>query len=463
VTKAEDIRRLLDNCEGAFNNTFAPIGKQIEHFSSWLKEAPIRHDTLMRSEEFRTYNGLMEVCRANPHLLRKGHIIATLSYDGTLLDKSDSPLLITGPPGYGKTSFCKWSALNDGERFVKNESNVMPIYIALYRLSESMPGTFEDGLAPQERFPMVWSKPGTLREGMRIRLYLDGLDELSPDRQAHILSIVRDAAKKYTQLHVVVTARDQVIGPELRWLVRIHIAGLNDEEIHDLVSQLLDRDDVLVGKFFDQLKKLPSLKELMRAPLVTTLVVSVFVGMGSLPQSRTELYRIFVDLMCGGWDAAKGFKRHASFSPTIKMSVLLRLARRLHESGNREASSFVMRETINEVIDLDIGIWEALSSDIVQDGLLSRDGDSFSFAHLSFQEYLCARDLADPTSKDAFEGVRRYLEGDDWWREIAIFSVSMSSRPAQIREIARQFAPKGSERWASIEQAIAESFPEHKR
>jgi predicted NACHT family NTPase len=147
----------------------------------------------------------------------------------------------------------------------------------------------------------------------------------------------------------------------------------------------------------------------------------------------------------------------------IKMSVLLRLARRLRESGSREASSSIVRETINEVVDLEIGRWEALSSDIVQDGLLSRDGDSFGFAHLSFQEYLCARDLADPTTQNAFEGVRRYLQGEDWWREVAMFSVSMSSRPAQIREIAKQFAPKASERWASIEQAIAEAFPEHKR
>jgi predicted NACHT family NTPase len=239
---------------------------------------------------------------------------------------------------------------------------------------------------------------------------------------------------------------------------------LNDLEIHNLVSQLLEDDSDLTAIFFDQLNKLPSLKQLMPAPLLTTLVVSVFAGMTSLPQTRTELYRIFVDLMCGGWDSAKGVRRHAAFSSAIKMSVLLRLARKLHESGTREAYSSLVWETIDEVVDLKMEQWDALISDIVQDGLLSREGDTFGFTHLSFREYLCARDLADPTTQNAFEGVRRFLRGqDDWWREVAIFSVSMSSRPAQVREIARQYVAGSSERWSCIEQAIAEAFPEHRK
>src|SRR5256886_5767770 len=60
---------------------------------------------------------------------------------------------------------------------------------------------------------------------------------------------------------------------------------------------------------------------------------------------------------------------------------------------------------------------DVCSSDLVQDGLLTRDGEKVSFAHHSFQEYLCARDLADPTMASALEGVRRYLLGDNWRSE----------------------------------------------
>jgi hypothetical protein len=221
VTKAGDVQRMLENAQGAFNNMLSPVAKELELSSSWARHAAINEDTVM-SEEYGRYNGFMEVCRAHPHLLRKGPVAATLTWDSALLDKCDAALLITGPPGYGKTSFCKWSALNDRERFARSESNIMPIYIPLYRLADSMPKTFEEGLIPQERFPMVWSKPGVIREGLRIRLYLDGLDELSTTRQAQILSLVREACRRYHQSQVVVAARDQVVGPELKWLRRIH-------------------------------------------------------------------------------------------------------------------------------------------------------------------------------------------------------------------------------------------------
>jgi hypothetical protein len=65
-----------------------------------------------------------------------------LSFDEALLDKARTSLLVVGPAGYGKTSFCRWNALKDAERFHRDSSAHVPVYIPLHELS-AIPKSFE--------------------------------------------------------------------------------------------------------------------------------------------------------------------------------------------------------------------------------------------------------------------------------------------------------------------------------
>jgi hypothetical protein len=53
--------------------------------------------------------------------------------------------------------------------------------------------------------------------------------------------------------------------------------------------------------------------------------------------------------------------------------------------------------------------------------------------------------------------IDRYLGGDDWWREVAVFSISMSARPEALGK--RFQGDLQSNRWRVIEEAIRDSFP----
>ena len=88
------------------------------------------------------------------------------------------------------------------------------------------------------------------------------------------------------------------------------------------------------------------------------------------------------------------------------------------------------------------GNWEGFVADMIQDGLLIREGNAFMFNHLSFQEYLCARAMADPVADSAARpshyAVREYMKGDGWWQEVATFYLAMSNRPGGVRKLLDQ-------------------------
>jgi hypothetical protein len=73
--------------------------------------------------------------------------------------------------------------------------------------------------------------------------------------------------------------------------------------------------------------------------------------------------------------------------------------------------------------------------EIVRDGLLIVSGRHAQFPHLSFQEFLTARDLmGDPHARRSTFVLNRYLRGDDWWREVLGFYIGLSGKTKELRE-----------------------------
>src|SRR5260370_29874695 len=107
---------------------------------------------------------------------------------------------------------------------------------------------------------------------------------------------------------------------------------------------------------------------------------------------------------------AKGVRRESEFGSALKLRVLMRLASVLHEARTRVGTSSPFKSVVNETAPALSDKWEGLFGDMIQDGLIVRNGGTFSFAHLSFQEYLAARDLADPTNKRQDQSLQRYLD-----------------------------------------------------
>src|SRR5215212_6031 len=98
-----------------------------------------------------------------------------LSFPKDILNGWDRHLMIVGAPGYGKTSFCRWHALQDAESYTAGRTNILPVYLQLHRFSTTHLGSFEDTfLQTLSKSALVGSR--NKDANTRVRIYLDGLD-----------------------------------------------------------------------------------------------------------------------------------------------------------------------------------------------------------------------------------------------------------------------------------------------
>jgi predicted NACHT family NTPase len=310
------------------------------------------------------------------------------------------------------------------------------VYIQLHKLSDRPLASFQEAFLASEELAAIWREltdPGS-RAGWTLRLYLDGLDEVpNQARQVEIANIAASGVSPKVQ--IIMTARDYVSGPWLSWLRRLEIQAFNEHEVRQLTEKWLDGDASGVSTFYQRLKRVSSLGALMKVPLLATLILAVYKhGHEGLPESRPRLYEMFVRLLAGGWDAAKNINRGSKFQSSTKLAVLSHLAGMLHGEKRRDCTADDVYSAIRErVSGLQIKTKEVLS-ELVIDGLLIPTGSFLSFPHLSFQEFLAAKDLVGLDPDRASLKLDAFLRGDDWWREVLIFYVSFHDRPVEMEE-----------------------------
>src|SRR5205085_10609327 len=105
----------------------------------------------------------------------------------------------------------------------------------------------------------------------------DGLDEVpSTEQQQRIVELARSMLQTDQQIQVVITARDYIRGPWINWLPRLGIEEFSQEQVQTLVTNWLDGDLQAVAEFYGELDAASDLKQLMRIPLLGTLILGVY-------------------------------------------------------------------------------------------------------------------------------------------------------------------------------------------
>jgi len=392
-----------------------------------------------------------------------------VEYPKDILVKWGGHLFIVGAPGYGKTSFCRWRALQDAERFSTGKSTTVPVYVALHGLAREKLRSFEATfLSGKGQSALVASLEQNSKG--KVRLYLDGLDEVSSTEQRKaIVDLAKAGARLNSNVQIVLTSRDYVNGRWLEWLPKVNISPFDDPQIQEFVNKWFGKGTDMNGEFCQQLIGLPTIRELIKTPLLATLTSIVFMQTKRLPESRIRLYEIFIALLSGGWDSVKEVQRESKFGPAIKIPVLTSLAGRLHENRSREIDeddlAFATRVTLPRATDRDC---KTLGEELLVDGIINATGSVLQFSHLSFQEFLAAKDfMGSPYADRASRALSQYLGGDNWWREVLRFYVGLSSSPKDICDwLARTIMQlKNKNHEVSTQNAhellagLAESFP----
>ena len=377
---------------------------------------------------------ISSVTRLVPDLLEKmatTHIVSATFDEAT---RTSPKLLIAAPAGFGKTTFCNRHLMTDLEEFRQGKSRTIPVFVPAHRLVDGKLNDFPKTILKSADLISLWNDRKA--SGLRFRLYVDGLDEIAnADRQAELMNFIGEMANVEPELEIVATGRDHVAGSFLSDYVRLRVREMNDQKVALFVTSWVRNDKELVADFFGQLEQSRQLKEVIRVPLLATLVLSMFDNSRTLPQSRVSLYNAFVSLLAGGWDVAKRIQKSGQYGFSPKLSVLTRLAADLHLGRKRDFVRADFRAAVLNTVPALEDDLDTLLAEIVQDSLIVRVGSAYIFSHLSYQEFLAAKNLMQPSEHRVRQALGDFLGGDDWWQDVLIFYIGLLGQPKEIDEL----------------------------
>jgi hypothetical protein len=441
-----DAKVILHNARSLSENSEqlrSKIDEWLRPFYARLKEASAalkaNAEALSRLADpsYRVASTLLDFYQVVPAFFSRRDEVTRVDFPKELIDVVPASVLITGAAGFGKTSFCKWHALADAERYRTGCADtlaVLPVYTPLHKLVGSELASFDDLLSSQIGASALLAGTDEDFRGKRVRIYLDGLDEVADQSQRRrIVSIAEEAVKNGRVSQVVMTTRDYIYGPWLTWLLRFGLKGFDKEQTVQLVDKWLGTATSENSRFWREIAGSESLSALMRTPLLATLIVLVFRQTGRLPENEARLYDIFTDLLSEGWNLAKRILKLSKYGSQVKTGVLRRLAVKVHESRQRQFQLDDLVTAAERCVHLDEGAIQELVQEILHDGLVAQSPKSCEFCHLSFQEYLTAKHYAgDPTQRGVKRALKAYLAGDDWWYQVLRFYIGLSGSPEEI-------------------------------
>lgn len=383
-------------------------------------------------------------------LLEAFHEIRTIHRKG---------IVILGDPGSGKTTHLKrlllW-CLRGGLSRLGLPDDMIPVFLPLRELKDLSAG-LSDFI--QSRLNQRHLKtPDGFGERMLTRgnllFLLDGLDEVAdPLHRIEVSRWIEEALTAYPDCRFVVTCRFAGYTDKVQLnahFLEMHIRPLNEKEaqtfIHNwyrIVETSLSADKARAAilaeeaaeNLIDRLQQ-PEFRarrvfELTRNPLLLTNLCLVHRDRGgSLPRGRSKLYEECTDVLLELWRDAIGYQTRidAQGGRRILQPAALWLHRK---EGRTRASADELAPVIDPI--LKAASWkhgtahDFLKTVCEESGLLTGWGqDNYGFMHLSFQEYLAAREIRIRAYQD--KNVLSELAahfGESWWQEVMLILLAL--------------------------------------
>ena len=259
--------------------------------------------------------------------------------------------------------------------------------------------------------------------GRRCLIILEGFDEMSVDHRQNDPFLIRLIKKcnKLEEAIVIITTRPHAC-EDIDAGRRVEVVGFGKDEIREFVGKSFSNDIQSANKFLRQLDEYPQLHSLSYIPMSLVMLIDIFCySENHLPSTLTELYQLFIVMTLKRQVKKENVAKkpvHSSVAVTAADSIqetlcamlrgipketagivvcLSRLAYRgffdLYMEG-RELKEPKIIFTESDLIQCNIEV----TSDFDGYGLMKAtrthqlltDINTYSFNHLTIQEFLCA-------------------------------------------------------------------------
>jgi predicted NACHT family NTPase len=351
-----------------------------------------------------------------------------------------SKLMLLGKPGAGKTTLLKYTALKCSQGEIFND--LVPIFVTLrqYAGAESQPRLLD--YISQDLYAYNISDEANVKQLLqqgRAILFLDGLDEVRENDLYRVLEDLRSFSEQFYTNRFVITSRLGSQEYVYEKFTEVEVANFQPLQISQFAQRWFLNNSRHIDLFLRKVEDNRPIQELATNPLLLTLLCLVFDEFGDFPTNRSELYREGLDVLLKKWDAKRNIERHQIYknlSMQRKEDLLSQVACTTFYQGDYffrqvDLESYITEyirnlpkaNTDEEALQLDsAAIIKAIES---QHGLfVERAKGIYSFSHLTFHEYLAARELVYNGNQDTLTLLASKIT-DQRWHDILRLAVGM--------------------------------------
>jgi energy-coupling factor transporter ATP-binding protein EcfA2 len=363
---------------------------------------------------------------------------------------SSQNIVILGPPGSGKTTLLKHITLLLAADTLAQEGadklDKVPVLLFLRDHAPeiaqnphfSLIDAIQDRLSPWEvDIPAHWFA-SAFKRGQCL-VMLDGLDEVAdPDLRRYVVNWVEQKVKEHPNNRFIITSRPfGYYHNPLRNVTQLEVRPFTIDQVRKFVNNWYLANEMMSSQRDDpgvrmdakrgaedllwRLRQVPVLLDMAVNPLLLTMIATVHRYRSSLPGRRVELYAEICEVFLGKRQAARGIT--FDLTPAQKQRVLQALAYYMMHHRQREIemheAAFVIEQPLQRVIgrqeEAEANTGEAFLKMIENSSglLVEREVGVYSFAHLTFQEYLAAAHVIN----QKIENELTTWVDDSWWHE----------------------------------------------
>ena len=370
--------------------------------------------------------------------------------EGIEVANTQQYLMVLGGPGVGKSTFLRKMGLEAlrhiaTKNFLQQAQDTLktqeycykheciPVMLELRHFSKGQ--KIEDFIASEFEvcgFPDVKEATELFLSNGKLLVLLDGLDEVSIDTIHYTITEIENLVDRYSENRFIASCRiaAYTFGGFKRFK-DVAMATFEDRQIKKFITNWFNKPEDLKAGTAQQCwqllksKDYEATKELAQTPLLLTLLCVVYDEYQNFPKKRHTLYSEALDVLIRKWSAEKRVKQtpiYKDFSVDLELELLSEIATLSFRKNqlffrkkniinyikrffvdNINAPKFLDGESILHAIERDQGI------------LVERAQDTYSFSHLTIQEYLVAKYVTDNNQVD--ELISRWMT-DERWREV---------------------------------------------